>query len=579
MKYYNKFLLAIATSAILASCADEFNSDLKVSMPEDMARYEYLNAYDALKTYINRTANPSFKLGSGITVSDFLKKELVYSLACANFDELTAGNAMKYSSCVANDGSMDFSQIVKFVDAAKGAGLNIYGHTLVWHAQQNNTYLNGLIAPTVIPGEGGDGGYAFHVYNPSLTAGYWNVQSSYNISPIEDGATYEVNFMVKGDAEGKIRPEFQSASYASDGFGVADVTTDWQEHTSTTTVTAADRIRLIISYGEFAGNLYIDNISIRKVNSNGTKGDNLIKNGDFEEGHITGWGGWGNSATFTLSALGEGYTAVGDIIIEKTPEEKKEILTEALETWIAGMMEACNGYVKSWEIVNEPMSDVNAGELKSDPDHTDTDRFYWQDYLGKDYARTAVGIARQYGGDDLVLFINDYNLEATYNNNAKCEGLIKMVEYWESDGVTRIDGIGTQMHISYDTDADRQAKQEECIVKMYELLAASGKLIKVTELDMGILDENGDAIKTVNLTFEQHQLMSDFYKFIVKKYFELIPVSQQYGIAHWSPTDSPDADNSYWRRGEPVGLWNVNYNRKPAYSGFADGLGGNQNNR
>lgn len=56
---------------------------------------------------------------------------------------------------------------------------------------------------------------------------------------------------------------------------------------------------------------------------------------------------------------------------------------------------------------------------------------------------------------------------------------------------------------------------------------------------MGIIDENGNEIKTANLTFEQQLLMSEYYKFIVKKYFEIIPVSQQYGITHWSPTDSP----------------------------------------
>ena len=37
-------------------------------------------------------------------------------------------------------------------------------------------------------------------------------------------------------------------------------------------------------------------------------------------------------------------------------------------------------------------------------------------------------------------------------------------------------------------------------------------------------------------------------------------------------TDSP-ADSG-WRGGEPVGLWDLNYNRKPTYGGFANGLAG-----
>ena len=66
--------------------------------------------------------------------------------------------------------------------------------------------------------------------------------------------------------------------------------------------------------------------------------------------------------------------------------------------------------------------------------------------------------------------------------------------------------------------------------------------------------------------------MAEFYTFIIRKYFEIIPVKQQYGITQWCATDSP-ADSG-WRGGEPVGLWDLNYNRKPAYEGFVNGLRG-----
>ena len=57
------------------------------------------------------------------------------------------------------------------------------------------------------------------------------------------------------------------------------------------------------------------------------------------------------------------------------------------------------------------------------------------------------------------------------------------------------------------------------------------------------------------------------------KYFEIVPPAQQYGITQWCPLDSPE--NTSWRAGEPTGLWDINYNRKPAYAGFANGLAGN----
>jgi endo-1,4-beta-xylanase len=78
---------------------------------------------------------------------------------------------------------------------------------------------------------------------------------------------------------------------------------------------------------------------------------------------------------------------------------------------------------------------------------------------------------------------------------------------------------------------------------------------------------------TPNVTSEQHKAMSDHYKFIVEKYFEIIPAAQRYGITHWCPTDSPQS--SSWRGGQPVGLWtDGTFRRKHTFGGFADGLSG-----
>ena len=198
--------------------------------------------------------------------------------------------------------------------------------------------------------------------------------------------------------------------------------------------------------------------------------------------------------------------------------------------------------------------------------------FYWQDYLGDiDYVRILESKARkyfaEYGGNpsDLKLFINDFNLESWWDGNKKAKSLVEWIKRWEADGVTKIDGIGTQMHVSYILNEADQKAQEDAIVNMFRILAESGKLVKISELDMGIVDKAfGTGIKTENVTLEQQQKMAEFYTFIIRKYFEIIPVNQQYGITQWCA----------WRGGEPVGLWDINYNRKPAYEGFVNGLRG-----
>lgn len=76
--------------------------------------------------------------------------------------------------------------------------------------------------------------------------------------------------------------------------------------------------------------------------------------------------------------------------------------------------------------------------------------------------------------------------------------MINWIKRWESDGETKIDGIGTQMHVSYILNEADQKKQEESIVNMFELLAASGKLIKITELDMGIVEKHLVKVSRLN---------------------------------------------------------------------------------
>lgn len=279
-----------------------------------------------------------------------------------------------------------------------------------------------------------------------------------------------------------------------------------------------------------------------------------------------------------------------------TDEEKKEILTPVLQNWIYGMMAATEGKVKAWDVVNEALCGDDKDhdgyyDLQSatrgtvSPDDA-KNKFYWQDYLGDlDYVRTAVAAARKgfadAGGkpEELKLFINDYNLETAYDQNKKLKSLIHWIEEWEKDGVTKIDGIGSQMHVSCCMDPVEQKKREDAYVNMLNLMVSTGRLVRISELDMGLEVPNVDKnskdpyiqVKTTDMTEEQHKAMRAYYEFIVKKYLEIVPKEQQWGICQWCATDSPA--NSGWRPGLPVGLWDLDYYRKHTYAGFAAGLG------
>lgn len=701
---------------LLASCADHFDQNFETVRPEKEAQYGYLEQYDALKEYIKD--HPNFHLGIGTTVDEYNKQELVYALTNSNFNETVAGNAMKMSSCVADDGSMDFDKVATYVKNATDAGLSVYGHTLAWHSQQPNKYLNGLIADKELPpssnvtrclviknekagghwdaqlyfpahlsqgkkyvftmnakatapfdlilwGAPGDAGlgsisvgtqwneytveftpaanyenfvfaagklggeldikslslceegstnnlivngdikgdevpcnkpYSWHavtstiqevaesqvveipvsvghltfddgqnlggwgmdnapkivngvceVGNNAAKANAWNAQINYEPGfTFENGKTYHLKMKIKGSVAGELGAGFQNPDgYKGCGdFPTIKVTTDWKEVDVSTTCSGDNALRLLLNIGKYAGTLYIDDFEVYYTKSSNT--------------------------------------------IPLTDEEKKNILTPVMQNWIYAMMEATEGKVKAWDVVNEAISgtdkdgdgfyDLQSATRGIVSEADAKNNFYWQDYLGDlDYVRTAVAAARKgfadAGGnpEELKLFINDYNLETAYDQNKKLKSLIHWIGEWEKDGVTKIDGIGSQMHVSCSMNPAEQKRREEAYVNMLKLMVDSHKLIRISELDMGLDDENGNSVNTTDMTEEQHKAMRAYYEFIVKKYLEIVPEKQQWGICQWCATDSPA--NSGWRAGKPVGLWDLDYYRKHTYGGFAAGLG------
>jgi len=409
-------------------------------------------------------------------------------------------------------------------------------------------------------------------------------------TPMHTGDSWEVSMNVRADLECSIGTQThkEPSGYIHwAAIGNVPFTPQWTQYTASGTVSAEQDGGWSIAFNlnDFASanNFYFDDISF-KLN-----GVEMIQNGDCEDPN--------NKVSFVTkedrgdlvpSRIVDHYTEKTsggggtDGKIPLTPEEKLDTLTYALDLWISGMMDACTSedgvlQVKAWDVVNEAISGADSdGDGIYDLQHGSADTpndFFWQDHMGDlEYVRTVVRLARQYGGNDLKLFINDYNLESDWDQNKKLKSLIKWIEKWEADGTTKIDGIGSQMHISCYMNPQTQESKKKAIEESFKLMAETGKLVRISELDMGLVDESGNDVNTADVTEEQHHAMAELYTWIIKKYKEIIPASQQWGICQWCATDSPAG--SGWRANQPVGLWDQNYYRKHTYAGFADGLAG-----
>lgn len=721
--HYSLFLIASALLLTMFSSCEKNKMDWgldpkygKVTVAElPLALREAISRYDVLKSYTDYT------LGVGIDLALYSSNETYRTLVNDNFDGITAGYEMKHAAMVNASGQINFAPVDAVLDQLEQAGLGIFGHTLVWHQNQNASYLNSLIAPTIVPSTGGSvldvsplAAGTFSGWNRNNTGGMsvvgngglnngpalrlevasagneWDTQLTSPDIPATEGHRYEVSFWIKSDGAGQGRVSYagMSNNYPwTDGAALFGTNGSWKKITYNTSTIGSDfaatanTIKVAFDLGKVPGVYYIDINSISIIDEDAEAMEyNYVGNGGFESGNIGTWSlnnpgtgievtteekyvgnysvkmsssatssnawdlqlasqdiplvagndytlsfyvksnvagkgrvsfpgltneypwmnwlGAGASEAFTTSTVwsfisvdlnaleyksgatnvklsfdlgylpdityyiddiklvkkgGGGGAPGGIIIIEKTPDEKKQLIGAAMKDWITNMVTHYKDKVHAWDVVNEPMSESGILRTGANVAEPASDEFYWQDYIGQDYAVSAFKLARQYGNSTDVLFINDYNLET----GAKLDGLINYVNYIESQGAT-VDGIGTQMHLTLTSDKNN-------IVSMFEKLAATGKKIKISELDI--------RVGTTAPTLEQYAEQAELYRYVAEMYNTHIPQAQQYGITVWGISDH-EREHEFWLPDDAPNLWDSNYERKHAYKGFADGLAG-----
>lgn len=516
---------------------------------------EQITALGALKSY-----STAFEIGVGVDLTLYLEKEDYRNTINENFHNITVGYHMKHGPMInTNDGTLRFTAVDNFINKLP-AEMGIYGHTLVWHTNQNGAYMRSLIAPTVIPPDPSEnnildltglkdktftawtrqnpgagisidenagintGEQAIKLISSSNSSDPWQLQLRTPTVPVVSGKKYTISFYIRSNQAGEGRISFVKGhdsnkypyiDWYRTGSAVRSFTTNsgWQNVSFDITMEDS-QFQFDIDLGYFPDVTYFIDVN------NFTISDSDIV----------------NEPTF----------------IEKTDAEKKQIVTNAMSYWITEMVGRYKNRVNAWDVVNEPINDSGSGIRHGNNKGDQEDIFHWQDFMGDDYAVEAFKITRAAAKSGDKLFINDFNLE--YNLN-KCRKLIEYVNHIETLGA-QVDGIGTQMHININQNM-------EDVAEMFRLLVATGKLIKITELDVKVNTASPDALALTR--------QGAVYFQVVKLFKEIVPPAQQYGVTIWGVTD---ADS--WIEDDAPCIWDTKYKRKIAYKGLADGLAGLQ---
>ena len=243
-----------------------------------------------------------------------------------------------------------------------------------------------------------------------------------------------------------------------------------------------------------------------------------------------------------------------DTIIEKTPEEKADILTADMNAWIGGMMDAGGEAVTMWNIIGEPLSQTQ-----------DANTFNFGEYLGGDveFARTAVAIARDTAAVPVQLFVSQ-TFEQTDDMASKADQLATLVNSYEEDGETVIDGYTILLHTVYSKDATIQAANEEKITALFTRLAQENKPVRISDLSVCVENADGSLIQAGQVSTDDRIYAGKYLSFIMQQYRTLIGEQNQYGISLSGLNESSSANK--------LCPWTSGWNRNLFYEGVVNGL-------
>lgn len=619
MKITRIIIPVVASTMLLTGCDDQImqwgkpadhadvtSADLPLAVKEAIANY------DNIKDYANQYT-PNMVIGIGMGADMYVSNENGEGdLANANYQMFTPGNAMKSDAMLGNSGTINFATVDKLI-AAMPEGMKLYGHNFFWHTQQNQSYLKSLIAPTlvvesegeianvlqgdasnfnggttggwgswgsnkesadVVAGAGKDGSAALVLKNKG-DGNAWEAQCAYTFDDaLQAGKKYIIQFYAKSTSTaGELQFQYQNGTtYQSQGgYNTFSVGKDWTKCEYEFTPTPEDANRIIFNFGKVGATYYVDNIKF-----------GLAK----DQGSTAG------AKQTIFRARGKQHRAASkSYYVLKTPAEKQAALEGAMEAWVSGVanhLKEKGVTPYGYDVVNEPIADgsnkfrgLDEGIFGSGddaaPEETVADglslnwgnnHWYWGYYV-PDYHVKAFQLARKYLPAETKLFVNDYNLETSPK---KLEALVKFVnEIDTKNGSPIVDGIGTQMHVTLSSsdDATKNAENiaalKEKVDAMFQTMAATGKLVRVTELDISL----GTGSPSAN----QYKAQSDCYQMIVESYKANVPAAQQSGITIWSLSDN-EAEHEYWLKGQVPNLFDKDYKRKWAYKGFCDGIVG-----
>lgn len=225
-------------------------------------------------------------------------------------------------------------------------------------------------------------------------------------------------------------------------------------------------------------------------------------------------------------------------------EANKKLLLERLDSHVRTIVDRYKDDITSWDVVNEVIEPADPDGMRASD---------WYKIAGTDYIATAFQAAREAGGPDIKLYMNDYGTD----DPRKRDLLYELAKRLLDEGVP-IDGVGHQTHI------DVYGPSVENIMESMRKFAGLGLDNIVTELDMSIYSWTDRRDYGANIPEDILTKQADRYGELFQAFREHKEIVS--GVVFWGI-----ADDHSWLDGFPVKrtnaplLFDRQYQTKPAF--------------
>lgn len=549
-KNFRNGLLMLAAGALVVSCAD-YNDLGGFNAEPDPAAISPYKDLKPVKSYTDKVKYPNMSMGTMISVTSFNNQDREHVAAITNFDDVTFGTGLMSGKIVNEKGVMNFLDMMALLEHAVDINAVIYGSPIVANTNQPDKWFTRLTAPIEIPVDFVEG----------KTVDY----NECAVGPFGDAEVvkYDNQNVLKIKAGGKVS--------IVDGFDV--------DPAAKFTITFWAKVDKDADFNiVFSGNKILGSGANGVWNIKVGKWNKFVVEAQSAEGVTEGYLRIENSrkTPVYIQKVQVGYFP--DNHRPQTAQEVNDTITYALKTWCDTFMKYNEGRIKTFDLIDEPIDEKLS--LESNPDifdlkHSEDENIFWQDVFGSDnYApivsKTASAAYEKYAGDpaQLRFFIAETGLEDVKKFNS----LMYWIGVWEAKGA-KIDGINAKLTLTYSEDETTQTNNVAKLNTLLDNLAATNKLVRVSNLDVKYLNAEGVTLLADKITAEQRQKLADYYAFVIKSYMNKIPSAKQAGMCKTNMVDTNKG------KGEPLGIWAIDIEtqdwvRTATYKAFCDALSG-----